>query len=206
MKKNVKKIFIFLRPILDNLFNFNSGTKKIIILLFFLLSHKTSYAEPEAIAALQEGEKLVFIRHAMAPGGGDPENFKLNDCSTQRNLDSAGISQAKKIGQFFKDNNIQIDKVLSSEWCRTKDTAQNAFGKYKTFNALNSFFSSKFSQNREKQMKDLKVFVDNWDSKKNIVFVTHYVVILEALNTTVDSGEIIVADKNYKVIGTIETN
>jgi len=55
-------------------------------------------------------------------------------------------------------------------------------------------------------MKDLKVFVDNWDSKKNIVFVTHYVVILEALNTTVDSGEIIVADKNYKVIGTIETN
>ena len=54
-------------------------------------------------------------------------------------------------------------------------------------------------------MKDLKSFIKNWDSKKNIVFVTHYVVILEVLNTTGSSGEIIVADKNYKVIGTIET-
>ena len=56
------------------------------------------------------------------------------------------------------------------------------------------------------KMKDLRNFVNKWDSKKNIVFVTHYVVILEVLNTTVGSGEIIVADKNYKVIGSIETN
>ena len=55
-------------------------------------------------------------------------------------------------------------------------------------------------------MKDLKKFVKKWDSEKNIVFVTHYVVILETLNTTVSSGEIIVADKNYKVIGNLETN
>ena len=55
-------------------------------------------------------------------------------------------------------------------------------------------------------MKELKVFVKNWNSKKNIVFVTHYVVILETFSTTVSSGEIIVADKNYKVIGTIEIN
>jgi len=180
--------------------------KKLLVLFFFLLSHNLSYADSEVITALQEGGKLVFIRHALAPGGGDPENFNLNDCSTQRNLGAAGISQAKKIGQFFNDNNIKIDQVLSSEWCRTKDTAQNAFKSYKTFNALNSFFSSKFAKNRDKQMKDLKSFIKNWDSKKNIVFVTHYVVILEALNTTGSSGEIIVADKNYKVIGTVETN
>jgi broad specificity phosphatase PhoE len=117
-----------------------------------------------------------------------------------------GISQAKKIGKFFKKNDIQIDQVLSSEWCRTKDTAQNAFETYKTFNPLNSFFSPKFSQNREKQIKDLKGFIYSWNSKKNIVFVTHYVVILEVLDTAVNSGEIIVADKNYKVIGTIEIN
>ena len=96
--------------------------------------------------------------------------------------------------------------VLSSEWCRCKDTAKNAFENYNTFNALNSFFSSKFAKNRNKQMKDLKSFVKSWNSKKNIVFVTHYVVISEALNTTVNSGEIIVADKNYKVIGSIEIN
>ena len=180
--------------------------KKLLILSFFLLSHNFSYANPEVITALQEGGKLVFIRHALAPGGGDPDNFNLNDCATQRNLDKSGISQAKVIGLFFKKNNIQIDQVFSSEWCRTKETALNAFGNYKTFSALNSFFSSKFTKNKDKQMKDLRNFVDKWDSKKNIVFVTHYVVILEALNTTVSSGEIIVADKNYKVIGSIETN
>ena len=180
--------------------------KKLLILSFFLLSHNVSYANPEVITALQEGGKLVFIRHALAPGGGDPDNFNLNDCSTQRNLDKSGISQAKIIGQFFKKNNIKIDQVFSSEWCRTKETALNAFEDYKTFSALNSFFSSKFAKNRDEQMKDLRNFVNKWDSKKNIVFVTHYVVILEVLNTTVGSGEIIVADKNYKVIGSIETN
>jgi phosphohistidine phosphatase SixA len=180
--------------------------KKLLILSFFLLSHNVSYADPEVITALQEGGKLIFIRHALAPGGGDPDNFNLNDCSTQRNLDKSGISQAKIIGQFFKKNNIKIDQVFSSEWCRTKETALNAFEDYKTFSALNSFFSSKFAKNRDEQMKDLRNFVNKWDSKKNIVFVTHYVVILEALNTTVSSGEIIVADKNYKVIGSIETN
>ena len=180
--------------------------KKLIALLFISFSYNPSYGNPEVLAALQEGGKLVFIRHALAPGGGDPENFNLYDCSTQRDLDSNGISQAKKIGKFFKKNNVQIDQVLSSEWCRTKDTALNAFQTYKTFNALNSFFSSKFLQNREKQIEDLRGFIYGWNSKKNIVFITHYVVIAEVLNIRVNSGEIVVADKNYKVIGTIEIN
>tara|TARA_B100000767_G_C19621703_1_gene474355 strand:- start:302 stop:847 length:546 start_codon:yes stop_codon:yes gene_type:complete len=178
--------------------------KKLLLLSFFLLSQNLSYANSDVLTALKDGEKLVFIRHALAPGGGDPENFNLNDCSTQRNLSLNGISQAKRIGQFFKDNKIQIDQVLSSEWCRTKDTAKHAFENYKTFRALNSFFSSKFVKNKDKQMKDLKIFIKSWKSKKNIIFITHYVVILETLNSTVSSGEIIVADKNYKVIGSIE--
>ena len=153
---------------------------------------------------MEGGGKLLFIRHAFAPGGGDPKNFDIKDCTKQRNLDTTGIAQAERIGQFFEDNKISVDLVLSSEWCRCKDTANNAFKDYKTFNALNSFFSSKFEKNRDRQMKDLKAFVENWDSKKNIVFVTHYVVILEALNENVNSGAIIVADKNFKVIGTVE--
>ena len=80
--------------------------KNIIIILFFLFSYKTTYANPKVIASLQEGGKLIFIRHALAPGGGDPEDFNLNDCSTQRNLNSNGVSQAKKIGRFFRINNI----------------------------------------------------------------------------------------------------
>ena len=177
--------------------------KKLIVLLFILFNHNPSYANPEVLAALQEGGKLVFIRHALAPGGGDPENLNLYDCATQRNLDSNGISQAKIIGQFFKKNNIQIDQVFSSEWCRTRETAFNAFEDYKTFSALNSFFSSKFAKNRDKQMKDLRNFVNKWDSKKNIVFVTHYVVINEFLNYSSNSGEIVISDKNYNIIGNL---
>ena len=181
--------------------------KKILIIFFFVfLPFNNTFANQEVIDSLKKGGKLVFIRHALAPGGGDPDNFDIKVCSTQRNLNQTGIDQAKRIGLFFSYNKISIDSVLSSEWCRCRDTAKNAFENYKTFNALNSFFSSKFAKNRNKQMKDLKSFVKSWNSKKNIVFVTHYVVILEALNTAIKSGAIIVADKNFKVIGTVETN
>jgi len=176
------------------------------IFIFSLFVFNNALANQEVINSLKNGSKLVFIRHAYAPGTGDPNNFNIKDCSTQRNLDKTGIEQAKRIGQFFRDNKISIDSVHSSEWCRCKDTAKNAFKNYKTYNALNSFFSSKFAKNKDKQMKDLKSFVKSWNGKKNIVFVTHYVVISEALNNTVSSGAIIVADKNFKVIGTVETN
>ena len=181
-------------------------TQKTLIFLFFLLFCSTTYANTKVISALKEGGKLIFIRHAHAPGGGDPDNFNIRDCSTQRNLDSTGIDQAKRIGKFFRTNQISVDLVLSSEWCRCKDTANNAFKDYKTFNALNSFFSSKFEKNRDRQIKDLKAFVKNWDSKKNIVFVTHFVLISEIFNENVNSGAIIVADRNFKVIGMIELN
>ena len=179
--------------------------KKIILSFVFLCSFiQGSLASNDFISSLQEGGKLVFIRHALAPGGGDPENFDINDCSTQRNLNSVGIEQAKRIGQFFKDNNIPIEQVFSSEWCRCQDTAKNAFGEFKTFDALNSFFSSKFAKNRDKQMRDLKLFIKNWNGDQNIVFVTHYVVIGEVLNTNVSSGEIAVTNKSFNLIGTIE--
>ena len=177
-----------------------------IIFFFFLVFCSSAYANSKAITALKEGGKLIFIRHAYAPGGGDPNNFNITDCATQRNLDATGIDQAKRIGKFFRANQISIDLVLTSEWCRCKDTAKSAFESYKTFNALNSFFSSKFAKNRDKQIKDLKSFVESWNSKKNIVFITHYVVISEVLSTTVSSGTIIVADKNFKVIGSVETD
>ena len=64
--------------------------KKLVLLLIFLISYNHSYANSDLVTALQEGKKLVFIRHALAPGGGDPENFDLDDCSTQRNLNKKG--------------------------------------------------------------------------------------------------------------------
>ena len=104
---------------------------------------------------LEDGGKLIFIRHAYAPGSGDPNNFNLNDCSTQRNLSEEGKKQAEYIGEFFSDNEINIDKVLSSEWCRCKETAQIAFKNFSTNSFLNSFYSSKFEKNKERQVEEL---------------------------------------------------
>ena len=170
-----------------------------------LVFSNIAFSNDDLIQSLKEGGKIIFIRHAYAPGGGDPDNFDVNDCSTQRNLNNEGISQSKLIGEFFVKNKIQIDQVLSSEWCRCKDTAKYAFKNFKTFNALNSFFSSKFAQNEDKQIKDLKNFIQNWKSEKNLVLVTHYVVISSMLNMAVGSGEIVITNNDYDVIGTIET-
>ena len=156
------------------------------------------------INQLEDGGKLLFIRHAYAPGNGDPNNFNLNDCSTQRNLSKEGRKQAKYIGEFFTKNNIEIDKVLSSEWCRCKETAKIAFKNYETKNFLNSFFSAKFAKNRKQQVIDFNKFLNTWDQKQNIIFVTHYVVISELLNYAPSSGEIVISDKNLKVIDTLE--
>ena len=109
------------------------------------------------------------------------------------------------IGEFFKTNKIKIDKVLSSEWCRCKDTAKFAFNDFETFDALNSFFSAKFAKNEKKQIKDLKNYIKNWKSNKNLILVTHYVVISSILNIAVGSGEIVISDKNYEIIGSIDT-
>ena len=178
---------------------------KIFFVSFLLTTSFSSnlYSDENLIEELKKGEKIVFIRHAIAPGSGDPNNFKLNDCSTQRNLDYDGIEQAKKIGLFFLKNNIPIDLVLSSEWCRCKDTAKFAFKHFKTFNALNSFFSPRFQKNKEKQISDLYKYVDDWTGEKNLIFITHYVVILEALDKAVSSGEIVISDKNLNFIGSI---
>jgi phosphohistidine phosphatase SixA len=153
---------------------------------------------------LDDGGKLIFIRHAYAPGSGDPNNFNLNDCSTQRNLSEEGRKQAEYIGEFFRDKKIKIDKVLSSEWCRCKETARIAFKNFSTKNFLNSFYSLKYAKNKNKQIKKLNDYINQSKSKKNIIFVTHYVLISELFDYAPSSGEMVVSDKNFNMIGSIE--
>ncbi len=181
--------------------------KKIIIIFFIgiLNINNIAFSDDKILKSLKEGKKLVFIRHAIAPGNGDPNNFDINDCSTQRNLDEKGIEESKKIGLFFKNNKIKIDKVLSSQWCRCKDTAKYAFKNFETFDALNSFYDEKFAENETKQIKDLKNYIKNWDSDENLVLVTHFVVISSILNIGASSGEIIISDKNFNIIDSINT-
>ncbi len=179
--------------------------KKIFIYLLFLLPIN-SHADENIISFLKEGKKVVFLRHAIAPGNGDPVNFDINDCSTQRNLNNKGIIQSRNIGTFFLTNNIKIDKVLSSEWCRCKDTAKIAFGKFKTLSALNSFYEARYAKNKFKQIKDLKKYINNWESDSNLIIVTHYIVISTLLNTTTSSGEMVITDKKLNILGNLEIN
>ena len=179
--------------------------KIIILIILFLFNHK-SYADEKIVEILKKNDNIIFIRHSLAPGSGDPENINLNDCKTQRNLNNEGIKQSKKIGNFFKKNDIKVEHIFSSEWCRCKDTAFYAFDNYKTFNALNSFYSEKFYKNKNKQIKKLKKFISDWDSTSNLVLVTHYVVILEILGIGAGSGEIIISNKKYEIKNRIEIN
>ena len=174
-----------------------------LITSFFLFFQHLSVANN--LAFFQEGNKIVFIRHALAPGSGDPTGFKINDCETQRNLSQKGIKQSKKIGVFFKENKIKIDQVLTSQWCRCKDTAKYAFKNYKEFSALNSTFQSPFDKNEVNQLKELRSFVKNW-SGSNLVLVTHYSIITAITNAVPSSGEIVVTDKNFNVLSTILIN
>ena len=179
---------------------------KIILIFFLFLLEKTSFADENIVEILKKEDNIIFIRHAIAPGNGDPPNFDILNCSTQRNLSKDGELQALKIGEFFKKNDIKFTKVLSSEWCRCKDTAKIAFGKFETFSALNSFYETRFSKNKSKQMKDLREYISKWESDSNLIIVTHYVVILDILDRGTSSGEMIISDKNLNIISNFEIN
>ena len=179
---------------------------KIILIFFLFLLEKTSFADENIVEILKKEDNIIFIRHAIAPGNGDPLNFDILDCSTQRNLSKGGESQALKIGKFFEKNDIKISKVLSSEWCRCKDTAKIAFGRYETKDFLNSFYEDRFSKNKDKQILDFQKFIKNWDYPGNLILVTHYVVISEILDLATSSGEIVITDANLKFLGSLEIN
>ena len=179
---------------------------KIILIFFLFLLEKTSFADENIVEILKKEDNIIFIRHAIAPGNGDPPNFDILNCFTQRNLSKDGELQALKIGEFFKKNDIKFTKVLSSEWCRCKDTAKIAFGNYETKNFLNSFYDERFSENKDKQILDFQKFIRNWDYSGNLVLVTHYVVISEILDLATSSGEIVIADNNLEILSSLEIN
>ena len=176
------------------------------VLIFSLFSFHSQSSEQNWKPA-QEGNKIILIRHSLAPGSGDPAGFKIDDCKTQRNLSRAGINQSKKIGKLFKKNKVSIDQVLSSQWCRCKDTAKYAFGDYKELTALNSTFQAPYNRNEVKQLKELYSLVKKWNGEgKNLVLITHYSIITAITNAVPSSGEIVITDKNFKVINTITTD
>jgi phosphohistidine phosphatase SixA len=165
---------------------------------------------PELWDLLKSGGHVALIRHARAPGFGDPPGFRLADCATQRNLSDEGREQARRIGQAFRDNGVAVDNVLSSEWCRCLETAALlGLGPVERFPALNSFFEMR--ENRDPQMKILVPWVRDARPEGVFVLVTHQVVISALTGEGAGSGEIVVVrprgdtpgDGTIEVLGTI---
>ncbi|MEG4800100.1 histidine phosphatase family protein [Microcoleus sp. ARI1-B5] len=156
---------------------------------------------------LQRGETglVVAMRHAIAPGTGDPANFKLGDCSTQRNLSAQGRTQAQQIGAEFRNRNIKIARVLSSQWCRCLETAKLInLGKVEPLRALNSFFSDS-SQEARQTDPIRKLIVENRNTKGAIIIVTHQVNITAITNIVPQSGEAVILKSDpqgkIKIVG-----
>ncbi|MFN0264355.1 histidine phosphatase family protein [Tepidamorphus sp. 3E244] len=160
--------------------------------------------DDELWVALRDGG-VALIRHSLAPGTGDPGTFKLDDCSTQRNLSDEGREQARRVGEAFEENSVIVARVAYSQWCRTRETAELAFpDKGEPEPALNSFFGDRSTA--EDQTDAVRELVTNWDGPDTLVLVTHQVNITALTDVFPRSGEIIVLrpqEGDFEVLGRI---
>ena len=141
-------------------------------------------------SALKSGGHVVLMRHALAPGMGDPSEFALGDCSTQRNLSDEGRKQAARIGARFRANGLAAAQVLSSQWCRCLETAELlGLGPVEEMPVLNSFFQRPDRRNR--QTEALKAWLDSQDLDDPLVLVTHQVNISALTGEFASSGEML---------------
>ena len=160
-------------------------------------------AEPLKKALSNTSANVVFLRHALAPGFGDPAEFQINDCSTQRNLDQAGQRQARFIGKYLREHKIVFDTILSSQWCRCKQTADLLnMGAWQEFTGLNSFFQG--HADRTDTLKKLKQKLDSLPADTLVLMITHQVVINAVAKISPASGGFVVYNTRTKVSKSVQ--
>ena len=160
-------------------------------------------AQPgEFWARLREGGNVVLMRHATTePGVGDPPDFRLGECTTQRNLSAEGREQARRVGEAFRREAIRLDEVRSSAWCRCVDTAQLAFGRHAVWPSINSFFGT--APAREAQTREVLAAVRALRAPTNWMLVTHQVNITALTGEYLAMGEVFVTrpeDERLRVL------
>ena len=163
-------------------------------------------ASPEAWEAMRRPGAIAVMRHAYAPGTGDPDSFRLGDCSTQRNLNDEGRDQARRIGEAFRRNGIEIDRVLTSQWCRSAETAELlALGEPEPLESLNSFFRAR--HRRDDQTAATIAFLRAQPDDQRMVLVTHQVNVSALTGRGTASGEFVIidlsADDTVEILGEI---
>ena len=180
----------------------------LLVCISGLITLATAGVDPchaEMIERMKAGGHILMIRHALAPGTGDPAHFRIGDCSTQRNLDDRGRRQAKAIGDWLRSNGIAAARVYSSQWCRCLETANLLeMGSVAELPALNSFYE--MMQDREPNLRALRAFIVQQPSDGVlIILVTHFVTISAIANEAVSSGEGVLLElKNnapYEIVG-----
>lgn len=144
-----------------------------------------------------------MMRHAQTvPGTGDPAGFKLSDCTTQRNLSEEGKAQSRRIGAALREAGISPTAVRSSAWCRCKDTAQLAFGDYRVWSQLNSFFDAR--TNEPTQTAELVRALQLMKPNQTEVWITHQVNITALTGLATAMGDVVVVragSRGVEVIG-----
>ena len=180
------------------------------LILLLSLSIQPSYASElliwDKLSASSAKGYVLLLRHSLAPGVGDPENFKLGDCSTQRNLSQEGRDDAAEIGAWIKRQKVKIYRVESSRWCRARQTAKLLdIGKVKLNKNLDSLFRESDLESHPKTLKTKEQILNHRNKSGLLVLVGHYVNIAALVGVGVDSGEglIVKANKNsvIKVLG-----
>ena len=155
--------------------------------------------------ALGSGGHVALMRHALAPGFGDPETFRVDDCSTQRNLSEEGRQQARDIGRRFRKNRVENVQIYSSQWCRCLDTARLLdLGNVTVFAGLNSFFQDRSRE--AAQTAAVRALIREHAGGPSLVLVTHQVNITALTGIYPQSGEIVVlrpVGNDFKVLGSI---
>ncbi|WP_251374381.1 histidine phosphatase family protein [Polynucleobacter sp. MWH-Aus1W21] len=174
------------------------------ILISALLALVALPVSANLASSLSDGQYVLLMRHADAPGYGDPAGYQLDKCSTQRNLGDRGKKQAMLIGQWLTNQGIASAKVISSPWCRCIDTAKLlSKGKVTIAPALGSFFDD-MSMEKE-QTRNLEKLIQsqlNENPKTPIILVTHHVNIQAFTGKVVNVGDMVLAkvDKNGKFL------
>jgi len=137
---------------------------------------------------------VLFVRHALAPGTGDPTHFKLKDCATQRNLDDVGREQARRLGVTMRDLGISFSRIYSSQWCRCLETAELMhMGVVEQLPYLNSFYQGIVP--REETLVGLRQVLDNLPEDGGVtLMVTHFVTISAIAGLGVGSGDAVAYD------------
>ncbi|MEO6022805.1 MAG: histidine phosphatase family protein [Burkholderiales bacterium] len=153
---------------------------------------------------LQKGGLVILMRNsAVDEGLGDPKGYKVGDCTTQLTLTDKGRAEAKMIGQNFKQRKIPIKQVLTSQFCRAKETAELAFGKADVWEPLNSFYDK--PERKSEQTRLLHQRMENPPADSNLVLVTHGYNITSATGLNPDPGDMLIImpalKVGYKVIG-----